>query len=202
MKLTPEQEREIFQFVESKGIKNELLKNDLIDHLYCIIEAHLDKGISFNIAFDIALKQLAPNGLKEIEKETIYLINYNRIIIMKKFMYLVGYLGALTLTGGVTFKLLRLPFGTELFTIGFLTLLLIFIPIYSFNRYKVAIAKNMSQRMKIIFGVSAAVITGLAGLFKMLHLQGADILLLLGAFIFAIGFLPFLFFTLYKKSVT
>jgi hypothetical protein len=32
-------------------------------------------------------------------------------------------------------------------------------------------------------------------------LQGADLLLMLGAFVFAFGFLPFYFFTMYKKSI-
>ena len=144
---------------------------------------------------------MAPNGLKEIERETIYLLNYNRIIIMKKFMYFTGFLGATALTAGTTFKLLSLPFGYELFATGFLILLLIFVPLYAFDRYKV-IAKNISQRLKIILGVVASIITGLAGLFKVLHLQGADLLLMLGALIFTVGFLPFLFFTMYKKSIS
>jgi uncharacterized membrane protein len=202
MKLTPEQENFVYEYVETKKIGNKLLKNNLIDHLFCVIEIQLEKGSSFNIAFDRALNQLAPNGLEEIEKETIYLLNYNRIIIMKQFMYFVGFLGALALTAGITFKLLSLPFGYELFATGFLILFLIFIPLYSFDRYKITIAKNLSQRIKIILGVIASLITGLAGLFKVLHLQGADLLLMLGAFIFTVGFLPFLFFTMYKKSVS
>lgn len=202
MKLTPEQENFVYEYVETKKIGNKLLKNDLIDHLFCVIEIQLEKGSSFNIAFDRALNQLAPNGLEEIEKETIYLLNYNRIIIMKQFMYFVGFLGALALTAGITFKLLSLPFGYELFATGFLILFLIFIPLYSFDRYKITIAKNLSQRIKIILGVIASLITGLSGLFKVLHLQGADLLLMLGAFIFTVGFLPFLFFTMYKKSVS
>lgn len=202
MKLTPEQENFVYEYVETKKIGNKLLKNDLIDHLFCVIEIQLEKGSSFNIAFDRALNQLAPNGLEEIEKETIYLLNNNRIIIMKQFMYFVGFLGALALTAGITFKLLSLPFGYELFATGFLILFLIFIPLYSFDRYKITIAKNLSQRIKIILGVIASLITGLAGLFKVLHLQGADLLLMLGAFIFTVGFLPFLFFTMYKKSVS
>lgn len=202
MRLTPEQEHFVYDFVERQNISNELLKNDLIDHLFCTIELQLKKGISFNDAFDKALKQLAPNGLREIEKETIYLLNYNRIIIMKRFMYFTGFLGATALTAGTTFTLLNLPFGYELFATGFLVLLLIFVPLYAFDRYKVIIAKNISQRLKIILGVVAAIITGLAGLFKVLHLQGADLLLMLGALIFTVGFLPFLFFTMYKKSIS
>jgi hypothetical protein len=55
--------------------------------------------------------------------------------------------------------------------------------------------------LKIILGVTASIILGLAGLFKIMHLQGADTLLLIGAIVFALGFLPFFFFTMYKKAV-
>jgi len=116
-------------------------------------------------------------------------------------MYLIGFAGAVTLTTGITFKLLWYPMANILFTIGFLVLLLIFVPMLAFDRYKVAIAKALSERLKIILGSIAGVIVGLSGLFKFLHWQGAEVLLLAGAFIFAVGYLPFLFFTMYKKSL-
>lgn len=121
---------------------------------------------------------------------------------MKKLLYLIGFIGSVTFTAGLTLKLLDKPGGNELFIAGFLTLLLVFIPLVAFDRYKVATSKVLSERLKIIFGVAASVITGISGLFKVLHLQGAAWLILLGAFVFAVGFLPFLFYTMYKKSVS
>jgi len=121
---------------------------------------------------------------------------------MKKLLYLIGFIGAATLAAGVTLKLLRMSGGNEFFTVGFIVLLLIFFPLLAFDRYKVAISKAISVRLKIVLGAIAAVITGLSGLFKVLHLQGAELLLMVGAFVFVFGFLPFLFFTMYKKSVT
>ena len=56
--------------------------------------------------------------------------------------------------------------------------------------------------MEIILGAASAIISGLAGLFKLMHLQGADILLAAGAFVFAFGFLPFFFYAMYKESVS
>lgn len=202
MNLTSEQEAKIRDLVESQGINIESLREDVIDHLCCVVESALTKGVSFDQSLQKALIELAPHGLAEIQRQTIFLLNAKRIIIMKKLMYLIGFIGAATLAGGVTFKLLNITGGNELFTIGFLTLLLVFVPLLAIDRYKVAIARALSDRLKIIFGLLAAVITGLSGLFKLLHLQGADILLLLGAFVFVVGFLPFLFFTMYKKSIS
>lgn len=202
MKLTEEQENRVRNFVDTQGLSIQLLRDDVIDHLCCVIESKLDGENSFEDILQNAAKELSPNGLIEIENRTIFLLNSKRIIIMKKLMYLIGFFGSLALTGGVTFKLLRMPWGNELFTVGFLILLLIFIPLLAFDRYKVAISQAISEKMKIVLGVIAAIITGLSGLFKLLHLQGAEIMLMLGAFVFAIGFLPFLFFTMYKKSVS
>ncbi len=121
---------------------------------------------------------------------------------MKKVLYATGFVGSVTLTIGVTLKLLNMPGGNEFFMIGFLILLLGFIPILAFDRYKVVTSGVLSERLKIILGGLASIVVGLSGLFKVLHLQGASWLLLLGAFVFAAGFLPVFFFTMYKKSVS
>ena len=202
MKLTPQQEQMIESIVDSQGLKIKSLRDDVIDHLCCVVESGMGKEKSFQQLLDKALSDLAPNGLIEIENKTIFLLTSKRILIMKRLLYLTGFIGSITLTAGITFKLLRMPYGYELFTIGFLTLLLVFIPLLALDRYKVAISKAITEKMKIILGTVAAIITGLSGLFKLMHLQGADLLLLIGAFVFAFGFLPFFFFNMYKKSIS
>jgi hypothetical protein len=167
-----------------------------------VVENGLGEGKSFEQLLNEAVRDLAPKGLNSIEQETIFLLNYKRIIIMKKAIYIVGFIASLTLTAGITFKLLRMEGGSELFISGFLIFFLLFIPLLAIDRYKVAISKAISYKLKIILGTAAAIITGLSGLFKLMHLQGADLLLMLGAFVFALGFLPFLFFRMYKKSVS
>jgi hypothetical protein len=148
-----------------------------------------------------AVDELAPEGLLEMQNKTMFLLNSRRIMIMKKLTYLIGFFGSLALTAGVTFKLLQMPGANALFSIGYLTLFLAFIPLLAVDRYKVSIVRVLSERLKIILGVTASIILGLAGLFKIMHLQGADTLLLIGAIVFALGFLPFFFFTMYKKAV-
>lgn len=201
MKLTSAQETKVQDFVDAQGLKIPKLRDDLVDHLCCVIEFEIEKGEPFEDLLNKAVADLAPNGLIEIEHQTMFLLNAKRILAMKKVMYFIGFIGSLSLTGGVTFKLLNMPAANQFFMVGYLTLLLVFIPLLTFDRYKVAIARALSERLKIILGASAAVISGLAGLFKILHLQGASVLLMAGAFIFAFGFLPFFFFTMYKKSI-
>jgi len=121
---------------------------------------------------------------------------------MKKIIYIIGFLGSVALTGGVTFKLLHMPGAHELFIIGYLTLCLVFIPLWASDRLKGGISEVPAEKWKLILGVISSIILGAAGLFKIMYLQGADWLLILGVIVFAVGFLPLFFFTLYKRSVS
>ena len=201
MKLTKEQEKKIQQYVDAQGLKRITLRDDVIDHLCCVLEHEVGKGKPFEQSLHRAVNELAPRGLKNLERQTLFLLNAKRIIRMKRLLYLTGLIGSVTLTTGVTLTLLSMPGGNRFFIIGFLTLLLIFIPLLAFDRYKIA-TSTLSERLQIVLGVIAAVTAGLSGLFKVLHLQGAPWLLLLGTFIFTVGFLPFFFFSMYKKSVS
>ncbi|MEL6699891.1 MAG: hypothetical protein AAFP89_26945 [Bacteroidota bacterium] len=202
MRLTPDQEQIIENLVDAQGLKIRTLRDDLIDHLCCVVESELSEGQSFEQVLEKAVADLAPDGLMAIQHQTIFLLNAKRIKLMKQIMYTTGFIGAVTLTAGVTLKLLHMPFASELFIVGFLTLFLIFIPLIAFDRYKVALSQTLSARLKIISGAVASGIVGLSGLFKLMHLQGADVLLMLGVVVFVLGFLPFYFFTMYRQSIS
>jgi hypothetical protein len=116
--------------------------------------------------------------------------------------YLIGFLGSVAFALGVTFKLLHLPGANQLYIVGFLVVLLVFIPLYAIEKYKSDFSNALSERWKIILGGAASVIAGISGIFKLLHLQGADLLLLLGTFVFIVGFLPLFFYSLYKNSTS
>ncbi|WP_299898883.1 hypothetical protein [uncultured Aquimarina sp.] len=201
MRLDEEQEKRIEEFVDKQDFRLVSLRDDILDHLCCVVESDLRAGKTFDQSLKDAVFDLAPNGLIDLEKKTFFLLNSKRIIMMKKLMYLIGFIGSLTLTTGIVFKLLWYPGANMLLMTGFLVLLLIFVPMVTIDKYKVTIAKNLSERLKIILGCVSAVVVGLAGLFKVMHWMGAEVLLLAGGLIFAVGYLPFLFFTMYKKSL-
>lgn len=201
MKLSTEQEDKIKLFVDQQELKIKSLRDDILDHLCCVVESDLKTGKTFEQSLEDAISEIAPNGLIDLERKTFFLLNSKRIIMMKKLMYFIGFIGAVTLAAGITFKLLWYPGANTLFITGFLLLLLIFVPMLAIDRYKVAIARTLSERLKIVLGCVSAVIVGLSGLCKLMHWMGAEVLLLAGTLIFAIGYLPFLFFSMYKKSI-
>lgn len=116
-------------------------------------------------------------------------------------MYFIGLVTAISVSIGWLFKVLNWPGGSDLFTYGFLGFVLIFLPLLAIDRYKLAFNKVLGERLKVILGFASAVITGLAVMFKLMHLQGASILLIVGVILFSFGFLPFFFFRMYRKAV-
>jgi hypothetical protein len=200
MKLSSDQIETIRKIVVAGNIRIDTLREDIIDHLCCAIESE-DEGKEFEELLENAITELAPEGLTQLQRQTVFLLNSKRIIFMKKLMYFIGFIGSVALTAGVTFKLLHMPGADELFIMGFLTLLLLFVPLSAIDRYKVILARAISEKAKVLTGVLSALLAGTSAVFKLMHLPGADELLIAAAFVFGLGFLPFFFFTMYKRSL-
>jgi hypothetical protein len=202
MKLSHEQLAVIGEHIQKSDITIETLKDDLIDHLCCVVERKMDKGEDFETALQTALKELAPHGLDAIQLETFYLLNSPKIILMKKVIYSIGLISAVVLSVGWLFTVLRWPGGYELFNYGFLGFLLLFIPLLAIDRYKANLKNALCEKLKVVVGSVSGIVVGISLVFKFLHLQGADIIFIAGMLLFSFGFLPFLFFSMYRKAVS
>lgn len=200
MKLTEADIQRIREYVDDSGITIPTLRDDVVDHLICVIES--ERAGSFDQALQRAVAEVAPQGLRKIEHETILLLNPIKILRMKKFMYSVGLFSAASVSLGWLFLILHWPGGTELFNYGFLGLLLVFMPLLAIDRFKFSLRKALTERLRIILGFASALVVGVALALKFLRLPGADQLLIAGFILFTFGFLPFLFFNLYRRSVT
>ncbi len=199
--ISEAQEQQIIDEVEASKIKNQSLKEDLIDHLCCMTELQMEKGSSFEDALKVSMVKTAPNGLNEIEKETIFLLNYSKIIFMKRFTYITGYLFSVTWIIGILLKLLHLAGASVLLSVGGLGLAFIFFPLLLINRYKVVARDVLSERLKWILGGASLLLLILSISMKLLHLMGAGMMLGISFLVFGFGFLPFFFFRMYTKSV-
>lgn len=201
MKVKPEQLESIRKIIDESNITIETLRDDLLDHLCCAVEIKMSRGKEFERALKEALDELAPNGLDELQHETIFLLNSTKIILMKKIMYAIGLISAMSFGAGWFFGMLHLPGARELSIYGFFAFAFIFLPMLTINYFKLRIQRALSEKLKIVLGLLSGILIGLSLVFKTLHLQGAQEILQIGAFIFIFGFLPFLFFNMYKKSI-
>jgi len=201
MKLTEEHVEVIRRYIEQGGIQLKSLQEDVLDHLCCVLEYSDVGNENFELRLREAIRDIAPNGLDKLEDETLFLLSSKKFQNMKILMYLVGLGSSIALAMGLCFKLLDWLGGNELLIYGFITFTLLFLPMTMIDRFKFKIQKSLSERLRFILGSVSAIVSGLAVLFKILHIQGADILLLISAVVFSFGFLPFLFFTNYRKAV-
>lgn len=187
--------------IEQSAITIPTLRDDLLDHLCCVVEKKLGEGKSFEESLREALHGLAPGGLEEIQRETVFLLNLNKAIAMKGIMYFVGMLSVMSFVLGWTFGMMHWAGATELSVYGFLGFVMVFIPLYAIDYFKMKVQRELLEKLTLTLGILSAITWATAVVFKLLHLRGADVLLISGAGIFCFLFLPVLFFSLYKKSL-
>ena len=202
MKLTDEQEKAVYKYVEAHNLRLKTLSDDIIDHLCCALESEPEDGKCFDQALNDAVTKLAPNGITDLERKTVHLLNPKRTITMRKLTYAIGYTSAMALAGGALFKLLHLPGANQLFIVGYLVGLLVFVPLSCFGWVRVTVTEVLSKKIITALGVVSSVLLGLAGAFKTMQLPEAHFLLMGGILVFAGCFVPFLLFTTRKRSVS
>ncbi len=191
MRLSEKQEQKVIDYVQRHRLKLHLLGDDLIDHLCCRIENDLRHGQAFEQSMENALAEVAPNGIGELQKKTLESFNSKGTIMLKKVNRVFGILGALGFFGGFVFKALSYPGYLELFTVGYLFYSILFFPLLVLHSLQLSYQYSTVRKLKLWLGMGASLAMGFAGIFKIMHLQGASLLLLSGMVIFILGFLPF-----------
>ena len=129
------------------------------------------------------------------------MLNTKKIITMKKIMYLIGLLASMSMTLGWLFKYLNWKGGGDMLTYGMICFLLLFLPMLAINSYKMTLGKALSEKLKIILGFTGAILAGLGIILRTSGMQYGSLLVVTGTLIIAFGFLPFLFFRMYRKSI-
>ena len=147
-KLTDEQIEFIEQQVNNSLIDSDELKEDLIDHFCCVIEEYMDKGRTFEESYNTAYQIVCPNGFNEIYKESLLLLTSNNIIIMKKSMYILGFIATVLLTTSILFKLMHWPGTGVLITLGAFMLIFVLLPIIALYFYKKEFSEYISYKLK------------------------------------------------------
>ncbi len=202
MKLSVEQVAIIRMQIDESSISIGSLRDDVLDHLCCVVEIKMERGNVFERSLEEALQELAPDGLDEIQNETVFLLNSTKIIRMKKLMYLIGLITAIAMSFGWMFKILHWPGADELVTYGTIGFAFLYLPMLMVNHFKMTLNAALTEKIRLLLGFISGIIFCLAVVFKTLHLQGADMLLIGATLLFSFGFLPFMFFSMYKKSIS
>ncbi len=118
---------------------------------------------------------------------------------MKIIIYTTALITTMAFVSGWFFALLHLPGASELAILGFLGFAFIFLPWATYDYFSVT--RPLSDKLKFMSGFGSAFVVALSVVFKLMQLQGAQALLVIGAALLIFGFLPLLFISIYRKSM-
>ncbi len=163
--------------VESEGINFSHLDTDLIDHVCCDIEHYMNQGNSFEQAYKQVKLEFGIKGLRQIQQDTLMLIDKN-YRIMKKSMKTIGVLAMSLMAFGALFKIFHWPGASIMLAVSFFFTSLVFFPSLLFIMYKEVNQKQHGTMYLTSF--VGGVLFMLGVLFKIMHWPGAHKLFLLG----------------------
>lgn len=194
--LDKHQVERIVTDVETARITISQLSQELVDHICCEVESHMDKGKSFEEAYAIVKSETGIKVLQKIQENTLYLID-KKYAFMKTTMKITGNISLALLAAGTLQKIFMWPGASPTLVLGFLLLCLVFFPSAIYLDYNEKKIKRPLLSLSILIGGIAFMI-GI--LFKVMAWPGANILLFSG-WISILGiYLPFLLFVKLKES--
>lgn len=188
--LTLAQIEQIEQVVDHAGIFYSHLRDDLIDHICCEIEEEVGKGQSFIEAFERVRKKVGIQVLKNIQQDTLYLLDKN-YRTMKNTSKILGNVALAIMAFGALFKIQHWPGAGVMLVLSFFILGVFFFPTAIYINFKET--KELKGKLYLHLSSFVGGIILMAGiLFKLMHWPGSSWMLLFGWLILIVLFLPVL----------
>ncbi len=125
------------------GLKNEELKEDILDHICTYIENSTENN--FDIAYKAAIHQFGGYlNINHIQTETNVQLYLKSTKNRTKLLFIIGFLSAVLIATGSLFKILHWPFAGQILFSGFVLLILMTLPLYFYTKYKNSLLKYQS----------------------------------------------------------
>ncbi len=173
------------------------LLDDLIDHVCCDVEDEMLSGLSFNDAYRKVKTKMGPRRIKEIQEETLYLVD-TKYRNMKNTMKISGVAGTILLGFAALFKIQHWPAAGIMMTLGALLLAFVFLP-----SALGVLWKETHSRKRLFLFISAFFAGGffiIGTLFKIQHWPLAAVILALAAISGIFFFVPAVLSNLLKDE--
>jgi hypothetical protein len=193
----------VIKKINGSKIESKELKEDLIDHFCCAIEEGIKKGLSLEKAYDKAFQKICPDGLDEIQRETLFLLTSKKNKAMKRLLYLSGYLTTIAITTAIyliIFQSRHIPGSSIILALGILLLTFLFLPSLFLNLYKRQLSKTFANKMMYVSGFIGLFFLFVSILFKIQHWAYASYPLIASVALINFALFPFLFFKMYRKA--
>jgi hypothetical protein len=187
--------------LQAEGFRQGGLFQDVLDHMYCLTTRYMENGLSFEQAMKMASSDLHPDGLGGIDEEVTQYLHFSFHCRMNKLLYGAAFVAAFGQTLYILFKTLHWPAANLSLIVACTALLLVVIPILTWQYLRTRSTKSGLVRWRIVSGILALIFFGMGSVFKVMHLPSANIQMLLGTFLLAFVFFPIFFWQQYQKAV-
>ena len=182
----------ILSDIGARGVEMDSLRQNLLDHVCCIIEQNLEENGDFENFYQKTIKTFYKDELWEIEEETLLLLTYKNYYTMKKIMIISGIFSAITLNLGTLFEFMHWPGTGMLIVITIFLICFIFLPLLFMLKAKEK--ENAKDKLIIGFATLSGILMSLSILFKIMHWPGSFPLVLITITVLGLLFLPIYFF--------
>lgn len=186
--LTDAQIDYILNDIRRNGIDTEDLQLNLLDHICCIVEQHLEPDGDFEQFYAATVKTFYKKELRELEEETILLLTFKKYYSMKKIMIVSGIFSAITLAIGILLKFAHQPGANVCICLGIFSLGFLFLPLMF--TLKMREKRQAKDKVLLALGAICAVCISLAVLFKVQYWPGANTLATISLVSLGLVFLP------------
>lgn len=196
-KITDQQIDYIISDFAKRGVVLEDLRDNLLDHMCCIIENEMSESDDFYRFYDTVLPRFFKRDLREIQIETENLLRFKNFYTMKKIMNITGILTVVLTLMGSIFKTMHWPGAGVMIVSGGALFSLIFLPLLIAIKFR----DDNSLKDKIVFSFGLLLGMGMSAgfLFKIMHWPGANFLMITGTVIFTFCYVPAYFITRIKR---
>ena len=181
------------------GVTDKNLQNDLLDHYCCFIEERLRSERDFEMVYNLAFQHITPNGMQEIQQELYFILNSNKQTIMKRIIYLFGFITLFFISTGILFKTSHWPYANILVLISPF-LVIATSAILFFNSLKHWKSNSALHNTRAVTGFISALLIGDGLIFKLFHYAGGTFQVAFGVCLLNMVYLPILFYGLYKQT--
>lgn len=196
--VTEEQVEFILKDIETRGVVLEDLRDNLLDHMCCIIEEEMDEKEDFNVFYESVLPRFFKDNLQEIQVETDNLIKFKNFYSMKKIMKISGIATVFFTTMGAILKTFHLPGAAVNIVLGGFIFSLIFLPLLIAIKFRDEESKV--DKAVFSFGFLIAMILSAGLIFKLMHWPFANVMMLSSTVTFTFVYVPLYFFTRVRRA--
>lgn len=196
--LTDQQAMTVWTVLQTR---QNTLTTELYDHFCCYIESQIAQGHAFDASLSLAFKEIAPNGVEELEQELDQMLSFKPLTSMKRMFYAATFVATVFLTFSVLAKSWNWQDGTEICLLaGNSTLVLLVLPTAAIMAGRSYHLLTKLDLFRTVVGVTAGYCIGVGMIFKVLSFPLANFLFNTGMIILLALFLPVFFFQMYRRA--